>query len=130
LAKAGGGKPSLFLCFLVFRMLFAIPAVLADVQPVGIVFLVFHCCVVAPLAVTTGECEDDAVVFLGHGLKLLLGNRIGLSSALLALRQKIGGLQRKEPRKKHLLPGVNQAVYLYLLKPVNLRGIWRFSITT
>lgn len=54
-------------------MLLAMPAVFADIQPVRIVLLVLHCGVVAPLAVTTREREDDAVVFLSHGLKLLLG---------------------------------------------------------
>lgn len=53
------------------------PAVFADIQPVRIIFLVLHCGVVAPLAVTTRQREDDAVVFLSHGLKLLLGRVAG-----------------------------------------------------
>lgn len=108
-----------------FDVLFAIPAVFADVQPVRVVLFVFHCCVVAPLAVATRECEDDAVIFLGHGLKLLFGPGGSFLVVEQPLRQKVGGSDGKNPEKKHLLPGVNQRVYLYLPKPVNLSGLWR-----
>lgn len=47
-------------------MLAAIAAILLDSEPVGIILFVFHCGVIASLALTTSQRKDDPVVFLRH----------------------------------------------------------------
>lgn len=57
----------LFLSLFVLSVLAATSAVLADVESIWIVFLVFHCRVIALFAVITSQCDDHAIVFLSHG---------------------------------------------------------------
>src|ERR1700712_1539761 len=49
------------------RVLLAPTAVLAHLDPVGIVALGLLCLVVATLALVTGECHSDTHVSAGHG---------------------------------------------------------------
>ena len=63
--------PVLFLGLFVFSVLSAVPAVFADSESVGIVFLVLHRGVIAALAIAACQREDDSIVFLGHGFILI-----------------------------------------------------------
>ncbi len=56
----------LLLGFFVLVVTSAIPAVLADVESVWIIFFVLHGCVISSLTLTTSQSNDDSVVFLGH----------------------------------------------------------------
>src|ERR1700712_1962416 len=49
------------------RVLLAPTAVLAHLDPVGIVALGLLCLVVATLALVTGECHSDTHISAGHG---------------------------------------------------------------
>ena len=45
----------------------AIAAVLLDIQSVRVILLVFHGCVIASLATTACQRDNDSVVLLGQG---------------------------------------------------------------
>jgi hypothetical protein len=57
----------LLLGLFVLLVLPAITAVLLDVEPVRVILLVFHGCVVAAFATATCQGDDDPVVLLSHG---------------------------------------------------------------
>lgn len=57
---------SLFLGLFMLSMLVAAAAILAEQESVRIVFLVFHCRVIALFAVITRKSDDHSIVFLSH----------------------------------------------------------------
>jgi hypothetical protein len=79
----------LFLSFFVFNVLATELAIFFQVQSFRIIFLVFHGCVIASFASSTGQCDDDAVVFLRHDN----------NSKQLSCRQK-QDRKKKPPRRR------------------------------
>lgn len=57
---------SLLLGLFVLSMLAATSAIFAEVESIRIVFLVFHCRVVAFFAIATRKSDDHSIVFLSH----------------------------------------------------------------
>src|SRR5207245_6884519 len=56
--RANRSPPCACFCLLVASVFAAKPAILATLQPLRIVLLVLHRGIIAPLAVSTGQCND------------------------------------------------------------------------
>jgi hypothetical protein len=82
-------------------VLLAMAAVFADCKSIRIVLFVLHGCVIATFAIATSHCEDDAIVFLGHGFTLVINRGSYLLCRTETTRVACtSGMCEKQPRKK------------------------------